>query len=540
MKLKLIAALLLSTQISYSQGIFSKAMAKVAKMVGTGNDQVTTTLNDVTPIGGIGSNLHASELGTMDQSLFGGWQTGGDIIAFSFTKKSTAGFYKLDGTVTCDGAPIPYVTSGTYALISAANTAPRRIELTTSSGQKSNFTIAPHKKTIKLVSVNGQKENISLDPTKDVTLELQTEAPAGTLLKVSIAMTQVGIKSMVDVCYVKSAPTVTIPAAAFRNLSIIPGGKGLYNYKKSYLEVSFESLENATDVSGTFPTVQYRSTYYDGKFVDVTSEPVLNPGITAKGTEAQMDYTSFKPNAFYSRPLDQIKKIGIMSFAIRGTTYKQTVEVTQGYNSTTTTTTTLQFPKQPDAVWDALMENLYPDFIAVIQEELGTVLPLEAVTNTPSYATVDAFAKDDQNTKVEFARAFRNSKVLSAFLPISEGFGSGGVNERIMKETGTEALINLTIDLEISEGDGGLIHMSPKLAMEISGKGNGLNGNTKYGTVNIKSVKGTPFTSNITQDQLLAIVRKSDLLTVFRKSLKELKAAEKANTDYVSVWDLQK
>lgn len=541
MKLKLIAALLIISQAGYSQNMFSKAIAKVAKMVGTGNDQVTTTLTDVTPLGGIGSNLNPAELGTFDMTFFKGWKTGGDIVSFSFTKKSTAGYYKIDGTVTSNGTPLEYVTSGTYALITDANTAPRKIEIASSSGQKVNFTIAPSKNKVKLLSVNGQTDNISIDPTKDVVIEIETQVPANTLMKVSIAMTQVGIKSMIDVCYVKSGPKITIPAAAFRNMSITPGGKALYNYKKSFLQVSFESRENATEVSGSWPSLEYSSTCYDGKFVEVKAEPVLNPGLTVKGTDLQMEYTAFKPNAYYSRPLDQIKKIGINSFSIRGTTYKQTVETTQGYNSTTTTTTTLQFPKQPDAVWDALMESLYPEFVAIIQEELkASVLPLETITNTPAYATMDAFAKDDQNTKVEFARAFRNSKVVSAFLPVSEGYGSNGVNQRIMNETGTDALVTITLDLEISEGAGGLVNMSPKLAMEMSGKTNGFNVNTKYSTINLKSVAGTPFTSNITQEQLLAIVRKADLLAVFRKAIREMIEKEKSNSDYVTVWDLQK
>jgi hypothetical protein len=539
-KLKLLFAFLIIAQAGFGQGMFAKAMAKVAKMVGTGNDQTTSTLTDITPILGIGSNLHSSDLGTMDQTLFKGWQTGGDIIAFTFTKKSSSGFYKLDGAVTCDGVPVEYVTSGTYAFISAGSTAPRKIELSTSSGQKANFTIAPYKKTLKLISVNGQKDNISIDPTKDVILELGTDVPEGTLMKVSLAMNQVGIKSMVDVCYTKSGKMITIPAAAFRNLSIIPGGKGLYNYKKSYLEISFESMENATEVSGTFPAVQYRAICYDGKFVTVTAEPVLNPGLTVSGTDLQMDYTSFKPNAFYSRPMSEIKKIGVTSFAIRGTTYKQTTSTSETATTITTTTTTLQFPKQPDAVWDALLEKLYPEFVAILQSEIAPVLPLETITNTPSYATVDAFAKDDQNTTVEFARAFRNSKVLSAFLPVSEGYGSNSVNQRIMNETGTDALVTLTLDLEISEGAGGLINMSPKLAMEISGKTNGLIGNTKYCTVNIKSTAGVPFSNTITPEQLEAIVRKSDLMTVFRKSIKEMVEKEKASPDYVTVWNMQK
>ncbi len=539
MKLKLLAGILIVSSIGYGQGkLLNKALSKVTKLVGTASDQTTTTLNDITPIGGIGSNLNPPEVATFEQSFFKGWKAGGDLVAFTFSKKGSAGYYKIDGTVTSNGVPLDYLTSGTYSLITEASSAPRKIELSASSGQKASFTIAPSTKKVKLVSVNGQTDKISIDPTKDVVLELATDVPANTLLKISIAITQVGIKSFVDVCFVKSGPKITIPAAAFRNINLTPGGKALYNYKNCFLQIGFESVENATDVSGSFQKVEYRNVYYDGKFVDITTEPVLNPGLTMTGTAAQMDYTSFKPNAFLSRPIGQVKKIGVKSFAIRGTTYKQTVEVTNGYNTQTTTTTTLQFPKQPNEVWDALMEKLYPELAAIIQEEIAPVLPLETVTNAPSYSTIESFSKDDVNTKVEFERAYKNTKVVSAFLPISEGFGNSGVNERLMNETGADALATITLDLEISEG-GGLVLMSPKLALEISGKSNGYVYNTKYCTVNIKSSKGTGFTNNITPAQLEAIVRKSDLMIVFRKALKEMKEKEKTNQDYEIVWNMQ-
>jgi len=539
MKLKLLAIALVITGANYGQGkLLNKALSKVAKVMGTANDQTTTTLNDIAPIGGIGSNLGPADMNTFEQSFFKGWKPGGDLVAFTFSKKATAGFYKIDGTVTSNGVPLDYLTSGTYSLITEANSAPRKIELSSSSGQKASFTIAPSTKKVKLVSINGQKDNISIDPTKDVVLELETAVPANTLLKISLAITQVGIKSFVDACFVKSGPKITIPAAAFRNINLTPGGKAVYSYKNCFLQISFESLENATDVSGSFQKVEYRNVYYDGKFVNITTEPVLNPGLTATGTAAQMDYTSFKPNAFLSRPLSHIKKIGIKSFAIRGTTYKQTTETSETSTTITTTTTTLQFPKQPNEVWDALMEKLYPELMAILQEEIAPVLPVETVTNAPAYSTIEAFAKDDINTKVEFERAYKNTKVVSAFLPISEGFGSSGVNEKLMNEIGADALATITLDLEISEG-GGLVLMSPKLALEISGKSNGFVNATKYCTLNIKSSKGTGFSNNITPAQLEAIVRKSDLMIVFRKALQDMKAKEKTNLDYEIVWNMQ-
>ncbi len=464
-----------------------------------------------------------------------------------FTKKSTPAFVKIDGTVTIDGKPVEYVTAGMYSYITDKNTSPRKIEITTTSGQTSSFTIEPYKNPIKLISINGQTNNISIDITKDVVLELESaELSENKLLKVSLAINQVSIKSLYEVCYTHTGMKVTIPAAAFRNLNIKPGGDALYNYKKSYLSVGFESMENATAVSGAFPTVQYAASYSDGKFVNVTGEPVLNPGLTAKGKEVNMDYNFFKPNAFLSRPFSQLKKIGVLSFSIRGTTYKEVVDVSQYETSqataTTTTTTILTFPQQPNEVWDAVLAKMYPDLMAIIKSEFNaSVLPVEATTGTPAYKTIEAFSKDDANTKVEFTRAYKNTKVVSAFMPIIEGFGVNIANDRIMKESESDALITLTLDLEVSEDKkSDLVLMVPKLAFELVGKTNGLAANTKYCTGNIKSSAGVSFTNNITPDNLDKIIRRTDLLIVFRKAIKEIIAQEKSNGDYDVIWNLQK
>ena len=212
-------------------------------------------------------------------------------------------------------------------------------------------------------------------------------------------------------------------------------------------------------------------------------------------------------------------------------------------NKTTTTTvktTTLQFPAQPDAAWDALMEELYPEFAAVLKAEFAAEeVGVDAITATEAYKHTVAFAKDDSNTKVQFARSFRKTKVVSAFMPVAEGFGTTGVNARIMSESGADALVTLTLDLEISASSDEKILMIPRLAFEVTGKANGLQTNTKYLVGRISSTTGVPFAKDIGPDGLKSIVRKSDLMAVFRKTLKEIRQKEQANGDYLTVWKLQ-
>ncbi|MBI5611302.1 MAG: hypothetical protein HY902_20680 [Deltaproteobacteria bacterium] len=548
----MLLALLLVTQVGCA-GLIARLAKFAAPTV-----PATASLTDVVVTAGVESNLPTADLGTMAQSFFDGWKTGGDMVFLMFTKKGSSGFLRIDGTVTVDGKPADYLAVGSYSAIFDASSAPRKVEIATTSGEKASFLVEPNTTRFKLKTINGQpasgtSRNVAIDLTKDVVVELDGAAvPAGTMVKIALAINQVGIKSIYDVCYVRYAPTVTIPAAAFRNINIKPGGSLLYNYSDSFLAVGVETSQDAKDLVG-LPPFPYITAYSDGALVKVTADPELNKGLMVEGSDANMDYQVYKPSAFLSRPSEHVKKFGVLSLSIRGTTFHQTSETTRSSttlnmggisNKTTTTTTkttTLQFPAQPDAAWDALMEELYPEFVAVLKAEFGAEeVGVDAITATEAYKHTAAFAKDDSNTKVQFARSFRKTKVVSAFMPVAEGFGSTGVNARIMNETGTDALVTLTLDLEISASSDEKILMIPRLAFEVTGKPNGLQTSTKYLVGRISSTTGVPFAANIGPAGLKTIVRKSDLMAVFSKTLKEIRRKEQANGDYLTVWNLQK
>jgi hypothetical protein len=555
MKTRLLILLMIVGFSVNGQNLFTKAISKLAKGAAKANAETSANLDEIVPTVVIGSNLHSDKLGTISQSFFNGWISGGDMAFVMFTGKKGPNFVQLDGIVSIDGTPVQMLASGMYSLVTPANPSPRKIEITTSTGQKSSFTITPAQPTFKIKSINGMTDNISLDLSKDITIELSdVNVPASQLLKVSLAINQVSIKSLYDLAHVRSGSTITIPAAAFRNINIKPGGDLVYNYKKSYLQVTHEIMEDATDVTGAFPKIQYTKSYSDGKFANVTSEPQLNPGLTVKGEDKDMKYSLYKANAFLSRPFAQLKKVGLLSFTIRGTTFHESSEsvttsntlVMGGIANTTTTTrtttTTLQFPQQPNEVWDRFLEQLYPEFMSVVEQEFGaTSVPPSSVTKSPSYQSTPAFQSYEANTKVEFSRSYKDTKMMSAFVPMSEGYGVNGVMERIMNESGTDALLTLTLDLDIAEETGGTkVLMVPMLAFEIAGKTNGLVAGTKYVKGTIESSKGVSFNANITPAELEGIIRKSDMLFVFRKALQEIKGLEKSNGDYDIVWNLQK
>lgn len=71
--------------------------------------------------------------------------------------------------------------------------------------------------------------------------------------------------------------------------------------------------------------------------------------------------------------------------------------------------------------------------------------------------------------------------------------------------------------------------------MDLIGANNGTTYPTKYFTANIIG-KGVRTKENITPAELDKIVRRSDLVTQFRKGLQELKVKEKENGDYDIIW----
>lgn len=155
--------------------------------------EATNSLKDVALTAAVESNLSPAEIGTVSQSFFNGWRSGGDGVLLMFSKKSGPGFYRIDGTVTIDGKPAEYSSIGLYTVFSEANPNPRRVEITTTSGEKASFTLEPSKARIKILSINGQKDHPAIDITKDVVVELEgTQVPEGAMLKVGLAMTQPG------------------------------------------------------------------------------------------------------------------------------------------------------------------------------------------------------------------------------------------------------------------------------------------------------------------------------------------------------------
>lgn len=538
---------------------FSKAVIKIAKLSSGlvaeagGLMLKTDDLNAVVPMAGTSSNLVPAALGTADMSFMNGWLSGGACYTIFMSQKDKVGWAKVIGNITINGKPADFVSTGLYVAFEKDKTKPAKVEIVTASGQKSSFTMNTSKYQVKILSINGQTgDNIGLDLTKDVVVELEhTPGAENIQLNPKIAITIFGFKTLIDLGYFKGTDKLVIPAAAFRNVNIGPGSTPLMTYKGSFLSITRMESKITEQVSGVYPPFTYYTTTQDGRYINVTTEPVLNKGITVKGTEklpnGAVDYNFFKAHAFVSRPFEHIKKLGVASFSIRGTTYKDgktsksessyTIGNTK-YTTTTTTHTWAQFPNVSKSVWAEALASLYADFTSAAQKELNaTLLPIEQITETAAYQHISEYSKDDETTDVSFSHSYKNGKLISAMIPLSEGYGENSAETKIMKESGANALMKFTFDLQIAIESGRPV-MVPKLGFQIGGENNGLYFPTKYCSATI-SGKGVGFPKQITAVDIARIVRQSDLLQVFVKGLRELKKAEMANGDYKLLWDMQ-
>ena len=529
------------------QNLWSKAIGKVAKMAGNlagsmgGLITTTSTLENVVPIPYYLTNLHPSSVGVVSQSFFEGWESGGSAVMLSFSAKNSIQLHRIDGSVHIDGKPANYVAMGIYSAFLKDISKPKLVEIVTSSGQKSTFTLSAPKQSIKLLAINDQKANISLDLSKDVTLTLEN-LPSGdsTPVMVSLTGTTLGIKTFYEVGWFAPNSKITIPAAMFRNMN---GASSNIGFADAYLQVSRAATNKVSNISGMYPEIDYYNMSTDGKFITITAKPAFNKGLLAAATldspDGEVSYEVKKANAIYSPNLSRMKTLGITSFAIQGKTslYDSKTKYS-GNDSYTTTTKTAQFPQFSDEVWDHILEKMYAKVTEILATELNiNILPVEKVTSSKGYQRIAPFSKDEANTKSAFSRSYKNTKLLAGLRPLSETMGKKSGEYQVMQETGANATMRFTAGLNMSF-EGSKAIMTPTLSFEINGEVLGEIMTTNYltGTVTGKGVvmKDKSKVDLATLEN--SFLNMPALMTAFRKSLQDIKQKEQQNGDYTIEW----
>lgn len=522
----------------FGAGLMNKVISKAAKFAGTiggtasGMIGSTNDLNSVVAAPSFMSNLHPTEVQEIGQDFFNGWEPGGSAIILGFTSKGKQQFNKIEGDVLIDGKPANYVVMGFYSSFSKDNS-PKKVEVSTSSGQKASFTVNPPQQTVKILSINGQKENISVDLTKDVVIELEPMKDTKTPIIVYLTGTVIGIKTLYDVGWFPAGNKITVPAASFRNMN---GSQSNLGFGGCYLQVSRIVQEKATNVSGVFPEVEYANAISDGRFITVTAKPQFNKGLEVKGIEAGTNYTASKSFAMFAPAFGHMKTLGIMGFAALGKTSYYDVKTKQFQG--VEITKTAKFPQFGNDVWENILDKTYNAVTQALKDEFKvTILPVEKVTNSVAYQKANSYTTEDANTTENFKIAYKSTKMFLGKRPVSELTGTKSPEHNIMKETGANALLNFTLHLDLNFESSKAI-MVPRITYNIAGETLGGYYNTTYVTGEVIGAS-FPIKNNQTiTPQMLenTVINIPALVAAFKKSIQEINAKDKANGDYEIVW----
>ena len=428
----------------------------------------------------------------------------------------------------------------------------KTIKISTSSGQKAEFTIQPPK-PVKLASVNGASTNAPVDVTKEMTLEFENVPTENAYIRVAMIISSLGIRSFSDIGVFKLAKTIKIPAAAFKNTLVSASAQGVVSISTGSNYILVERYDVAENRIPGVGASQNLSLGWSWMPVTVTGDVSTVPGFSIDGkisnANGEMEYTANKPNAYIGKPLSKGKKFAITSLSIRGTLFNSetSTSTTSAGNVTTTTTTTRtwQFPKVPVEYWDKALENLYKDITKTFKDEYGiAVIPIEQVVSSPLYKELEEIP--DEYSKVEISRSYKGTKNLlptrigNILKSISTTFASDKPEARLMRELGVDGLISVTVDLALPT-DRQEVTLAPRMAFRMIGPPNGyIVGPTVYAQGVVQDEKGVPFSASELKDinVLNKIIRKDDLISAMKKALKEQEAKEK-ELGYQSIWNLQ-
>lgn len=528
--------------------IFQKAMSKVTKLVGNlagelgGSVAETPSLDNVEVLASVGTNIFPRDLGlATNDFLKGEWVDNGDFTMLMLSSPNGFQFFKYAGTIKLNGKELKHQSFGIHSAVEAPNSDNKKISFEKNGVEEGSFTVPPPAKNIQLLSINGAKSSINIDLTKDVVLELAnyTTGP-DALIRVDIVTSIIGMRSLTMAAYVKPAPKVVIPAAAFRNIETQNKGIG---FKNSYLMVSDQQLVKSIAQSGVFkgPIVAVTGSNA-GMWVNVTNSPEIEKGIAFSEVDkvngSELEVSVKKLNAAYAMPLSFAKKIAVASMSIQGTT--QLYESKTNNWTKTETTKSIDFPQIPEEWLQEVLGGMYAQFTqATADVTNGQILPENAIPLAPSYELVQDFFKDEMNTADQFLTVY---KKLNPIKPLTSNSMRLFGENALLKETGADALLKVSIALQLSYD--GKPAMTPFLTIEMDGVSNGgfrsFVGNTKYFSV---TIKGAPYIikkgKTLTKEELTKIVQTNDLAAAYKKALINLKEKEAAIGDYEIVWKLQ-
>ena len=526
---------------------FQKALLKVAKVSAkaggamTGAVTSTADLSQVLMTGGLATNLLSKDIGLASMDFISDWKGGYDWITIGFLPKDKLFWYNLDGKVTVDGIALKNQGVGVYSAIVPPTDKNRKIEISTSTGQKAEFIFKKVEKAIKLVSINDKTTNCVIDNNKDFSIQL-ANLPSNpeARLSIELAGSQMGIYTTYSLGSFTPAANITIPGYMLKHIN----AENNVNFKNSYLIVTCGEMAMAKDETGTIKEgINYGMFSMSALPFTTVNKIEVFKGIVVNGEEkfplGIISYEFKKGNAGNARPQEDIKKIAVTSFAIQGSTafYEQKTKYS-GNDTYTTTTKSIDFPIRAEQL-DPILADLYPKLTQIIADQYGAqILPVQSVTKAPEFIEMSRYTKSDVGGNVNFSRCYKELEPKSFVAPLAGSFKG---ETTLFDPLQVDAILKVNISLVLESETATII---PTMTVELLGKQNGFNFGyglpTQYfiGTIVGKGFH-VPKKGAVTDAMMNEVVRPEDMLTLFKKGLSEISSAEKLNLEYAPIWAVQ-
>lgn len=520
--------------------------------------------SNIAAIGTYQTNVYASDvgittLGTED------WIEGENLVGVQLVKpEGKVGVISLDGTVTVAGKEAKSYGGGAYfARFDADDTSSKKVVLTSSNGESTEFTISPLP-SLRIKKVNGSADSATIDVNEPLEIELEYDAAAeGKRVSVALITKAVGAKGFANFQTAIINNKITVPADAFKHKHIAgagPTGKDVTNWLEGENHLQVSIVENdRSNANQPFPYFKKMRTSMDTFPVTVSGDVDGRSYVRARGEIEELNgkfgYEASSSNAWYARPLNtDIKRIGIASLSVSGTLYKQETETSEKdvymngyagygkYNVITTTTTTFEFPQLDDEYWDQFMESIYSDLTNMLTDDYGaSLVSVNDITANPIYN--DFYTPQDENNKEYIAKNLRNTKRLMAtgLEAISDRtttlIADNGTMPKLLRDMNLDAVMSVVINYQVAADGDDKIVLLPNVSYKIEGLDQSFDGTSSVWMQGSIKGPGVPFNKSEFSDlnALNRIGQKDIIVKLIKQSIKDL-SKEQEEFGYQTVW----
>ena len=490
-----------------------------------------------------------------------GWETCGSAVSVSFLDFDGVGLTNTDGEVKVNNVVLKGIGLGSYFQgFPASENKTQNFEITSSNGDKVNVSLEPSV-PLEIISVNGVPKggDIIIDGTKDVTIELKgVEDDLDSEIFVELVVSAMSMKVQTYLFKAPTKNTIVVPKEAFKNYeqSLLP------IIKKNTLivgRVKHKLIRN-TD-AGIIQTVRsyadFTPVLMDG---DIAGGSLLGKALSkdknvkVKGefetVEGEYEVNINKGNAYISPPVARMKKIGIMSLAVRGNLYVENTSTKTTTNSlantTTTTTTTVKkwFPELTDETWQKFANKLYDELALTLKTKHGVeTIDVKKVINTKAYN--DFYPVSDTVTKSFVEKSAYGTKrllttnTIDYLSDLKMTFPNDFSNEKIMQELELDGLIAVTVDLNFNYSSEGLdpvvkiTAFAPNVTYRTPGQYFEMDFTTKTKSVSSagKYPNGKP------EIGVYNLIKGDDFFKAFSLAIKQIEKGESENPAYERIWE---